>query len=202
MGFLKDLVHKASADPVTQAVVKVDPLAKAVNATVVEAVDTGWGKPLGKDKSGADVIGAGPLNYYGIGGDPNKPEDRAVGRAVGSIFAGYGIGAGANAAGVSSSTVSTVKTVGNVAIAADQAKSSREQQRSAAGGSGSAAPPVPIAFDFSVPADQVAARAPQAAGLGDAQTSSSASSGSWTRWLQLAIPLIGVALSLNPRHAS
>src|SRR4051812_44160256 len=109
MGFLKDLVHRASADPITRIATTLDPLAGAADKTVVEAVDTGWGKPLGTEKSGLDVLGAGPANQFGIGGDPNKPEDRAVGRAVGSFFAGGGVSSAAESAGVSASTVNTVK---------------------------------------------------------------------------------------------
>lgn len=202
MGFLKDLVHKASNDTVTKAVVKVDPLASGVNKTVVSAVDTGYGKPLGKDKSGLDVLGAGPIyQEFHIGGNPDKPQDRAVGRGVGSIFAGYGIGAAASSAGVSSSTVSTVKTAAQLGAAyesAEGAQKSASIARSAANGGGIGELPVPLEFDFSVPADQAAAAAPQASGLSSALSPASSSSGSST--LSLVVAALTLALSLNPAH--
>ncbi len=208
MGFLKDLVHSASANPVTQIATKVDPLAKGVDKTLTKAVDIGYGKPLtGKDESGLDVIGAGPIyQAFGIGGNPEKPEDRAVGRAVGGIFAGYGIGEGASAVGLSSSTVSTAKTVISVGEAYDAAKASRNATRSVQTGAGSL--PVPLAFDFSTPLNQAALDAPDAPGLASSRPPASSSSSSlfpsssaWLSWAKLALPLIGLAFSLNSRHA-
>jgi len=207
MGFLKDLVHSASSNPVTQIATKVDPLAKGVDKTLVKAVDIGYGKPLtGKDESGLDVIGAGPIyQAFGIGGNPEKPEDRAVGRAVGGIFAGYGVSSAGSALGLSSSTVSTAKTAVQIAGAYDSAKSSRSIASSVQTGAGSL--PVPIAFDFNTPLNQAALDAPDAPGLSSSRSpagSSSSllpSSSAWLSWAKLALPLIGLAFSLNPRHA-
>lgn len=112
MGWLKNLTQKIAESPGNKIAVKADPLfAGAFTKTLTHATAAGWGKPLGKDASGLDYLGAGPV-YYGsggkLGGNPDKPRDRAVGRAVGSFFAGEGVsaaaGAGADATAASSTS--------------------------------------------------------------------------------------------------
>jgi hypothetical protein len=107
MGFFKDLVREIAQSPGNETVTKFDPFADAVTNTLTESTETGWGKPLGGEKSGLDVIGGRFTNelWRGYGGDPDEARDRRVGRTVGSLFAGsylYG-GGGSGGSGLFSS---------------------------------------------------------------------------------------------------
>ena len=80
-------------DPIGGALFKNSPEGAMIN----DAVETGnFLKPYGDDKSGLDVLGAGPGAQITSGGktapgqlDPNDASDRQIGRTIGTIMALY-----------------------------------------------------------------------------------------------------------------
>jgi len=97
-----------SGTKLLKKVVKYDPILKNLPETqmVIKAGEAKSMNPYGQEASTWDYLGAGPLgqitkNGKALGLDPENPEDRAIGRTIGSIAAAwYGAGAlGANASG-------------------------------------------------------------------------------------------------------
>ena len=84
---------------VNNFVAKVDPVAKNLPEfqQKKKAFEAGnWDDPYGSEASGWDFLGAGPGAQITSGGkpilgqlDPEDPEDRAKGRAVGTLIADY-----------------------------------------------------------------------------------------------------------------
>lgn len=84
---------------VNNFVAEVDPIAKNTPEFQAQkkAFEAGnWDQPFGAEASGWDFLGAGGAGQVTSGGktvggalDPEKPEDRAIGRAVGTAIADF-----------------------------------------------------------------------------------------------------------------